>query len=90
MTGSLLESNKDYLLNQAKSDLAKQELHVESLNKCIGEQHRQTEEQRLAIQDAQNGFVESTSLVSLTESFITGATSPVELATTTTQTPRLT
>ena len=34
---SLLESNKDHLLNQARSDLAKQEVHVESLEKCIGE-----------------------------------------------------
>ena len=57
--GSLLEGNKDHLLNQARSDLAKQELHVESLNKCISEQQRQTEEQRLALQDAQYGFVES-------------------------------
>ena len=44
--GSLLEGNKDHLLNQA------QELHVESLNECIGELQRQTEEQRLALQYA--------------------------------------
>ena len=48
LRGFLLEGNKDHLLNQARSDLAKQELHVESLNKCIGELQRQTEEQRLA------------------------------------------
>ena len=59
LRGSLLEGKKDHLLNQARSDLAKQELHVESLNKCIGEQQQQTEEQRLALQDAQYGFVES-------------------------------
>ena len=59
LRGSLLEDNKDHLLNQARSDLAKQELHVESLNKCIGELQRQTEEQRPASQDAQYGFVES-------------------------------
>ena len=59
LRGSLLEGDKDDLLNQARSDLAKQELHVESLNKCIRELQRQTEEQRLALQDAQNGFVES-------------------------------
>ena len=59
LRGSLLESNKDHSLNQARSDLAKQELHVESLNKCIGELQRQTEEQRLALQDAQYEFVES-------------------------------
>ena len=33
--GTLLEGNKDHLLNQAKSDLARKESHVESLNKCI-------------------------------------------------------
>ena len=55
---TFLEGNKDHLLSQARSDLAKRELHIESLNKCIGEQRRQTEEQRLALQDAQYGFVE--------------------------------
>ena len=59
LKGSLLDGNKDHLLNQARSDLAKQELHVESLNKCIGELQRQTEAQRLALQDAQYGFVET-------------------------------
>ena len=49
----------DQWLNQARSDQAKQELHVESLKKCIGELQRQTEEQRLAVQDAQYGFSES-------------------------------
>ena len=53
LRGPLLEGNKDHLLNQARSDLAKQELHVESLNQCISELQRQTEEQRLALQDAQ-------------------------------------
>ena len=37
LRGSLLEGNKDHSLNQARSDLTKQELHVESLNKYIGE-----------------------------------------------------
>ena len=59
LRGSLLEGNKDHLVNQARSDLAKQELHVEPLNKCIGELQRQMEEQRLALPDAQYGFVES-------------------------------
>ena len=59
LKGYLLEGSKDHVLNQARSDLAKQELHVESPNKCIGELQRQTEEQRLASQDAQYGFVES-------------------------------
>ena len=57
LRGSLLEGTKDHLLNQARSDLTKQELHVESLNKCIGELQRQTKEQRLTLQDAQYGFV---------------------------------
>ena len=48
LRGPLLEGNKDHLLNQARSGLAKQELHVESLNKCIGALQRQTEEHRLA------------------------------------------
>ena len=59
LRGSLIEGNKDHLLNKARSDLAKQELHVVSLNQCIGELQRQTEEQRLALQDAQYGFVQS-------------------------------
>ena len=59
LRGSLLEGNKDHLLNQARLDLAKQELHVESLNKYISEPQRQTEEQRLALQDAQYGSAES-------------------------------
>ena len=59
LRGSLLEADKDHLLNQARSDLAKQELHVESLSECISELQRQAEEQRLALPDAQHGFVES-------------------------------
>ena len=57
--GSLREGNKDHSLNEVRSDLVKQELHVESLNKCISELQRQTEEPRLALQDAQYGCVES-------------------------------
>ena len=37
---SLLEGKANHLLIQPRSDLAKQELHVESLNKCIGELYR--------------------------------------------------
>ena len=55
----LLEGNKDHLLNQARSDLAKRELHVESLNKCIGDLQKRTEAQNRALQDVQNEFVES-------------------------------
>ena len=37
LSGTLLDGNKDHLLSQARSDQAKRELHVESLNKCIGD-----------------------------------------------------
>ena len=57
--GSLLEGNKDHLLNQARYDLMKQELHVESLNKCVSELQQQAYAQRLELQDARYGFVES-------------------------------
>ena len=56
---SLLEGNKDHFLNQARSDLMKQELQVESLNNCISEFHQQAYAQRLELQDAQHGYVES-------------------------------
>ena len=57
MRGSLLEGNKDHLLNQARSDLAKQELHIESLNSSsVNYNHKQKSE---GVQDAQYGFVES-------------------------------
>ena len=56
---SLLEGNTDHLLSQAKSDPMKQQLQVESLNNWIGELQRQTYAQRLELQDAQYGFVES-------------------------------
>ena len=55
----LLESSKDQLLIQARSDLAKRELHAESLNKCIGDLQKRTEAQNRALQDVQNEFVES-------------------------------
>ena len=58
LSGTLLEGNKDHLLNQARSDLAKRELH-ESLNKCIGDLQKRTEAQNRALQDVQNEFVES-------------------------------
>ena len=48
------------MFDQARSDLSKQELHVESLDECIGELQRQTEEQRLALQDAQYGLSSTT------------------------------
>ena len=59
LRGSLLEGNKDHLLNQARSELMKQELQVGALNNCISERQKQAYAQGLALQDAQNGFVES-------------------------------
>ena len=43
----------------ARSDVAKRELHVESLNKCIGDLQTRTEAQNRAPQDVQYKFVES-------------------------------
>ena len=59
LSGTLLEGNKDHLLSQARSDLAQRELHVESLNKCIGDLQKRTEAQNRALQDVQNEFVDS-------------------------------
>ena len=44
---SLLEGNKDHLLDQARSDLMKQEHQVGSLNICISELQQQAYAQRL-------------------------------------------
>ena len=44
-SGTLLAGNKDHLLNQARSDLARKEIHVESLNKCIDDLQKRTEVQ---------------------------------------------
>ena len=35
LSETLLEGNKDHLLNRARTDLARREIHVESPNKCI-------------------------------------------------------
>ena len=48
---SLLEGNKDHLVNQARSDLLKQEHQVGSLNNCINELQHQAHAQRLELQD---------------------------------------
>ena len=56
---SLLVGNKDHLLSQARSELMKQEHQVETLNKCISDLQQQTYAQRLELQDAQHGYVES-------------------------------
>ena len=56
---SPLEGNKDHLLSQTRSDLMKQEHQAGSLNNCISELQQQTYAQRLELQDAQHGYVES-------------------------------
>ena len=56
---SLLEGNKDHLLNQATSNLMKQESQVESLNSCINELQQQAHAQRLELHDAHHGYIES-------------------------------
>ena len=47
LSGTLLEGNKDHLLSQARSGLANRELHVESLNECIGDLQKRTEAQSI-------------------------------------------
>ena len=56
---SLLEGNKDHLLDQARSELMKQEHQVGSLNSCINELQQQAHAQRLESPDAHHGFFES-------------------------------
>ena len=56
---SLLEGIKDHLLSQARSELMKQEHQVGSLNNCIGELQQQAYAERLQLQDAQHGYIES-------------------------------
>ena len=56
---SLLEGNKNHLHSQARSELMKQEHQVESLNNCISELQQQAFAQRLELQDAQHGYIES-------------------------------
>ena len=56
---SLLEGNKDHLLSQTRSDRTRQEHHVGSLNDCTSELQQQTYAQRLELEDAQHGYIES-------------------------------
>ena len=56
---SLLEGNKSHLLSQARSELMKQEHQVGSLHNFLGEHQQQAFSQRLELQDAQHGYVES-------------------------------
>ena len=56
---SLLDGNRDHLLTEARSELITQEYKVESLNTCINELQQQTYAQRLGLEDASGGCVES-------------------------------
>ena len=59
VTKSLLDGNRDHWLAEARSALTKQEYKVESLNTCISELQQQTCAQRLELEDAYFGYVES-------------------------------
>ena len=55
----LLDVNKDHLLNQARSELMKQEHQVGSLNNCMDELQQQACAQRLELENAHHGYAES-------------------------------
>ena len=56
---SLLEGNRDHLLTQARSELMRQEHKVDSLSNCINELQQQAYAQRLDLENAHHGYVES-------------------------------
>ena len=56
---SLLDVNKDHLLDQARSVLMKQEHQVDSLDTCIDELQQQVCAQRLELEKAHHGYIES-------------------------------
>ena len=58
-SGTQFEGNEDHLLSQARSGLAKGELHAESLRRCTDDLQKRTEAPNRALQDVQNEFVES-------------------------------
>ena len=53
-----LDGNRDQLLTQARAELMKQH-KVESLNNCINELHQHAYAQRLELEGAHHGYVES-------------------------------
>ena len=59
MGRSLVECNVDHVLGQARYELLKQEHQVGSLNSCISELQQQAHAQRLELQDAHHGYIES-------------------------------
>ena len=54
-----LDGNKDHLLNYARSELMTKKHQVGSLNSCIDELHQQACAQRLGLEDAHHGYIES-------------------------------
>ena len=54
-----IDGNKDHLLNPARSEIMKQEHQVGSLNNCTDELQQQAYAQRLELQDAHHGDIES-------------------------------
>ena len=56
---SLLNGIRDHLPIQARSELMKQEHKVESDNNCMSELQQQAYAQRLELEDAHHGYVES-------------------------------
>ena len=56
---SLLEGNKDHVLSQLRSELLKQEYQVGSLSGCLNELQQKAYAQRLELQDAHHGYIES-------------------------------
>ena len=56
---SLLDGNRDHLLKQARSELMKHEHQVGSLNNCICKLQQHACAQRLELEDAHHGYVES-------------------------------
>ena len=56
---SILESHRDHMLAEAKSEIMKQECKVDSLNTCSRELQRQAHSQRLELDDANCGYEES-------------------------------
>ena len=54
-----LMETENHLLAEARSDYMKQEYNVESLNTCIRELQQQSFAQRVELEDAHLGYVES-------------------------------
>ena len=55
----LIEGNEDHLLSQARSDFLRQEHQIESINNCVSDLQQHAYAQRLELQGAQHGCIES-------------------------------